>query len=74
MVVFGQKRFDSGNVVVFVQSDNIREKWVVIGQKWFYSGKVLVFGKMVVSNKSCCIGAKLVVIGQGLVFAQELLY
>ena len=72
MVVIGEKRLYSGNLVLF-------------GQNWFYSskvvflGKIVVFGRsgrkflysgqsgciraMVVLGKSGCIRAKLVVFG-----------
>ena len=71
VVVFEQKCFYSGVVLVFGQSVSIRERGVVFWQKWLYSGKsgcvrvkVGVFGrKWLYWGKSGCIGAKLVVFG-----------
>ena len=45
MVVIGQKRLNSGKLVVFWQSGCILAKVVVFGQKRLFSGKVVVFGQ-----------------------------
>ena len=67
MVVFGQSGCDRKNVVAF-------------GKKWLYSDKSgYILAKDVVFGQSCCIWAKVVVIGQSfysgrvVVFGQKLL-
>ena len=50
IVVFGQRWFYSGNMVlfeqnvVFVQSGCIREKVAVLEQKWLFLGKLIEIG------------------------------
>ena len=54
-IVFGQGGSIRAKLVVFGQSDCIREGGC-IGAMWLYSGKVVVFGQnLLYSNKSGCI-------------------
>ena len=52
-------------MVLFVQSNCIREKLLVIGKVLLFGQKWLYFwAKVVVFRRSCCIRAKVFVLGQ----------
>ena len=59
MVLFGEKYFNFGKMVVIGQNCCIRARIVLIGQKWFSSSKTCSFrAKVVVLGQSGCIMAK----------------
>ena len=70
MVLFGQRWFYSGKVVVFQLGGCIRTKVVVFWQDcfiravWLYSGKSGCIRAEVVIMQNGCNGAKAIVIGQ----------
>ena len=69
LVLFEQRWFNSGEMVVIGQSCCNRAKVVLIGQKWLFSIKLVLFGqKRLYSSKSGSIWAKVVV------FLRNLLY
>ena len=77
LVLFGQNWFYSSKVVFFGQNCCIWEKWskvLVFGPKWLYSGNGGIREKWLYSCKIGCIWVKVVVFRQSGCIRAEWLY